>query len=385
MRFLVRARCLQAVMVCVLLLISGCGTLKGLSIGGGSLRVESIHEQVITGKPEASSRIFANLRAIDPNGFVVTGQGIQPYVTYDGGLNWEPFEGERPPTMRYFYTIKGEERSFHFGFRYLQRSGDTLRGMQAAWSQDGVIVEEIDDMQMTIPGLHPEPVAHGYASLFGGYMDPDGTLYIFAQVTMEEDIGAVTARSALGRYHRRSILLRSNDQGRSFSHHATVATSKDAPWANEGPNESGFVILPSGEILSIMRTGSDRAHAARAYPMLSARSSDWGTTWHSHSRIPRRGVRPRVIQLQNGILVCTAGRPDNNLIFSVDEGGTWTREYNLDSRHRSSGYMSLAEVEPNRILVIYELQDYRTKRFWLWEPPPAQSVVKAVVLEVRAP
>jgi hypothetical protein len=371
---------------CVLaLLSSGCATVMTGMPGyrAAALDIRKVHETIIGSGPAGGqhSRLYPRIRYIDEEKIIASGRGFR-VVSMDGGFSWEPYDGIQYPELRYSYTIDAGEERFHYHPGFTQRRGDQILGSSAAWSRAGVITETIERPVVVMENPPSTAGPGGFLYAYQGMFDPDGNILILAQTTLDEERGVRTARNALGGFHRRAVVLRSEDRGQTFSHFSTVATSADAPWAAEGPSESTWVVLPDGDILCVMRTGSDRSHQHRAEPMLSARSSDWGKTWHSHSRIPRRGVRPRMIRLENGILVCTAGRPDNNLIFSLDDGRTWTREYNLDSRHQSSGYLYVAEIEPNRVIVVYELHDYSAQRFWLWEPPDRKNVAKAVVLDV---
>ena len=69
--------------------------------------------------------------------------------------------------------------------------------------------------------------------------------------------------------------------------------------------------------------------------------------------IADRGVWPNACRMQSGVLACTYGRPANWLAFSLDEGQTWTGHFCFYTGLTSS-YNSVEEVEPDKLLVVYD-------------------------------
>lgn len=185
------------------------------------------------------------------------------------------------------------------------------------------------------------------------------------------------------------VLMSSSDQGRSFHYVSTIATPDDAPWGNEGPCEPAVVRLPNGDLVSVMRTGSMvyPAFAGGGSPnMIHGRSSDGGKNWKLR-RMMIPGVMPKLVRMSNGVLVCAFGRPGNNLIFSIDDGKTWGREVAITSCDiRTTGYCDLIEVEPGRLLVVYDAFNMDMGGFWLWEPREVNGLIGVFVdVKYRGP
>ena len=191
---------------------------------------------------------------------------------------------------------------------------------------------------------------------------------------------------AVGREKKYTVLLlASDDGGRHFRTLSVVARPGDAPWGTHGPAEPSLVRLPDGRLLCMMRTGSYASYSEKggSAKMLLAESSDGGRTWKKRF-FPRPGVRPRLLLMSNGVLVCAFGRPGNNLMFSTDFGRTWGREIRLTPADaRSTGYVGLAEVEPGKLLAVYDLYNTSPRRFWLWEPPQERNVIYGVFVAVQ--
>jgi hypothetical protein len=105
---------------------------------------------------------------------------------------------------------------------------------------------------------------------------------------------------------------------------------------------------------------------------------DEGRTWSKPHRLEALGVAPYAIALSSGVLACSYGRPGNHIMFSVDEGATWTGHTQISpdvwhappatghDRRGSMCYNSIIEVEPGKVLFFYDTlgvierdQDYK--------------------------
>ena len=167
------------------------------------------------------------------------------------------------------------------------------------------------------------------------------------------------------RYYHLS-LIRSSDGGKSWSEFSTIADVKpgEPGWPNlgkEGPCETGLVRLADNRLYAIYRTGGNGFIG-------NSWSNDDGKTWTTPVSIPYKGVALRVRRLSNGVLACTTGRPGPVVVmFSVDgTGEKWTHItpiFNGQSTH----YTDLIEVEPGKLLVVYDSVPYN------WEPIPASD------------
>lgn len=104
--------------------------------------------------------------------------------------------------------------------------------------------------------------------------------------------------------------------------------------------------------------------------MYASWSADMGKTWTKPEVIAPNGVLPRLLRLENGIVVISTGRPGVQLLFS--KGGvdskSWTDPIEMlpyDSESHevqyavSCGYTGMVATGPNRFLLIYSDFKYR--------------------------
>ncbi len=80
-----------------------------------------------------------------------------------------------------------------------------------------------------------------------------------------------------------------------------------------GFTEPAFVILQDGTFLCVLRTTDGLGHG----PMYTSRSRDRGATWSTPEVIAPAGVLPRLLTLDNGVVVLTSGRPGVQMRFSL--------------------------------------------------------------------
>jgi hypothetical protein len=153
------------------------------------------------------------------------------------------------------------------------------------------------------------------------------------------------------------LLVRSRDRGNTWDEYGMIAGlavgEKPTSWmGNEGPNEAAIVRLADQRLYAIFRTGSDA-------PMGQSWSSDDGKTWTQPVSIGFKGVAPHLRRLSNGTLVCSTGRPGPVTIsFNVDgRGGSWEHATEV-FRGKSTCYSDVIEVEPGRLLVVYDSVPY---------------------------
>jgi hypothetical protein len=124
-----------------------------------------------------------------------------------------------------------------------------------------------------------------------------------------------------------------------------------------GFTEPGFEILSDGSMICVSRTSDGFGYS----PMYISRSADMGKTWSRPVPFTRAGVLPRVLQLENGVVVLSAGRPGVQLRFSTDgKGEKWTDPfemlpYDVENKRDavSCGYTDLVATGPNSFLIIY--------------------------------
>lgn len=172
----------------------------------------------------------------------------------------------------------------------------------------------------------------------------------------------------VGDKYYRTFLVRSDDKGRNWSYMTTIAGDSEAEAAlkseheeqTEGFCEPRMIRLPDGRLLVVMRRGSNNV-------IFRSWSNDDGQSWSKPSSIGFKGVKPNLWLMSSGILALCTGRPEPVKIrFSVDGGETWTNTtqimgaikegdlYDPKNRLRSTCYTGMAEVEPNKLLIVYD-------------------------------
>ena len=146
---------------------------------------------------------------------------------------------------------------------------------------------------------------------------------------------------------RRSYIGRSGDRGKTWEYLSTVAYRPFL--GNEGYSELVIRRLPNGEILALVRTGGNSNPGWHDNPLMLSRSSDGGRTWSPVERTGVEGVWPDLLVMSDGTLACSYGRPGAHIMFSTDNGRTWTDHTSIDAE-RYSGYTAICEVAPGEIL-----------------------------------
>lgn len=131
----------------------------------------------------------------------------------------------------------------------------------------------------------------------------------------------------------------------------------------QGFSEACFEILRDCTFFCVMRSGYNT-------PMYKSFSYDKGHTWMIPEAFTPNGVKPRMLQLDNGVLVLASGRPGLQLRFCLDgDGKTWTEPIemlpfmdengNYDMWAVSCGYPRLLQVGNNTFYMVYS--DFRTQ------------------------
>ena len=140
----------------------------------------------------------------------------------------------------------------------------------------------------------------------------------------------------------RVVCYHSTDQGRTWGAESVIAGG--ATYAHE-PVMS---FCSNGDVLCIMRR-----------ELYQARSRDGGKTWEPQTNLEGIGVDPDLCLLSNGVLACSYGRPGNRIMFSVDgTGRKWTDRLKIyEYQGGSFGYTGIVEVEPGRLLFVYDRRD----------------------------
>lgn len=163
------------------------------------------------------------------------------------------------------------------------------------------------------------------------------------------------------------FFYRSTDNGRSWKIQGRVLYKPDPkadPMANErsGFTEPAFEVMADGSLLCVMRT-TDWDGVG---PMYASRSTDLGKTWTEPEAFTPNGVLPKLLPLDNGVLVLSSGRPGVQIRFSTDgHGRQWTEPFDLvpvtgGMSADSCGYTELLPTGPDRFLIVYTHFKHRT-------------------------
>jgi hypothetical protein len=175
----------------------------------------------------------------------------------------------------------------------------------------------------------------------------------------EDDAGAwLMPAYSWSRTGNRAVLLKSDDDGRNWSFHATIVNATTiiksgvpvtTPWL-----ESMVVRTKDGSLLAEIRTGSS-ADASLVF----ARSSDGGLTWTDPEKVvagPRRepvtGKLPNVLLLPNGTLALLTAHTKRGCFLYLSSDGTgreWDEGHIITTSSGSN--TSMVALTDNRLLV----------------------------------
>lgn len=172
----------------------------------------------------------------------------------------------------------------------------------------------------------------------------------------------------------RSIALRSDDRGKTWHYLSTIAFDGKEDSRGEGFDETSLLVLNDGKILSFIRSGASYQASlgssnnnnwdnkmpfsyGKQTPVYLSSSIDGGKNWSIPDPITEFGVWPDAIQLENGIIAVSYGRPGNWLMFNdpkTNESWGPIIPYFNDLYPPDCGnYASIEEVAPNTLLVVY--------------------------------
>ncbi|MCF7687784.1 MAG: glycoside hydrolase [Cephaloticoccus sp.] len=179
--------------------------------------------------------------------------------------------------------------------------------------------------------------------------------------------------------HGHVACYRSDDAGHSWQVQGRILYRPESKSDSHAAERDGFtepasIVLPDGELLAVLRTTDGHGDG----PLYLCRSKDEGRTWSSPRVLRANGVLPRLLRLDNGVLVLSTGRPGAELMFSADgRGEAWretralvpiTSDYN---QHDSCGYTSLLAVGRDAFLVAYS---------WFRKPADRGQTRKAILV-----
>ena len=231
-----------------------------------------------------------------------------------------------------------------------------------AWrSTDGLRTLEQEESTVRIPGgpSRQRKSDEWYGFYFYRNMVelPNGTFLTTMEGNLENDKLPPNDRRSASEtvYMQRTIIVTSQDQGRTWDYLSTVAAPVPGDPVGQGFDEPTILRLRDGRILCVMRTG----HFS---PLYAAWSSDDGKTWTE----PRytgleRGCDPHLLMLEDGRILLSYGErfPTGSYLqpkkrgalvkfaLSEDAGASW--RVATIAAGMGSSYSTVIEVEPNLI------------------------------------
>jgi len=182
-----------------------------------------------------------------------------------------------------------------------------------------------------------------------------------------------------GDEHDRSTVFRTTDGFKTLHYFSTCGMWREGIENSAGLNETDMCRVPDGRLLTVMRNQG-------GYPMYQAHSSDNGASWTPVTRFSDMGVDPALCVLQNGVVVCSYGRPGVKVAFSENGGDDWQKHTTIQMgafdqngsepcpvgalNSRSCSYTDVTETAPNTATVYYSAPvDWADNPKWTpWDP-----------------
>lgn len=135
---------------------------------------------------------------------------------------------------------------------------------------------------------------------------------------------------------RMSHLMRSTDEGKTWTHFSTI-----------GPGgEPAVCRLSATEQVAVIR-GDRNSRMRQTF------SHDGGKTWTQPVELEVGKVLPDLVLMSNGVLACSYGRPASCLMFSLDGGKTWPSHHVISERV-GFNYTSIREISLGKLLYIHD-------------------------------
>jgi hypothetical protein len=301
----------------------------------------------------------------------------------DGGNSWESMPGwpmgdGAGRHLRSEHVSLPDGRSF-VASRFLVATGGKNEYILPAWisTADGESWSRIEPTPFEFPFGYSGDFSEPSTSLFGMYREKPtelmkgffkefgsrwmvGLLWHLHPLDESTLLAFVYASTHPQRPGPRyvTVCLQSHDFGQSWSVRSVPGPYDPAHEAInrhkkpvDGLCEPSVTRLRNGDHFLVMRMGAWKG-------LYTARSADGCRTWTRPRPISVFGILPTVLTLPDGVLALASGRPDNTLSFSLDDGESWPWTYRLldqtDTLHPSTRNSTLIQVEPNRLLYLYD-------------------------------
>lgn len=150
-------------------------------------------------------------------------------------------------------------------------------------------------------------------------------------------------------------MLRSDDEGRTWTVMSKISTGSGETTLSKGHNETAFYYLGEGEWIAAAR----RWKAGASLDLF--RSKDDGRTWEIESELTESRKHPaHLLQLSDGRFLLTYGTRIKGqygvaVKISSDKGHNWSEEKILFAQERPSdiGYPATVELEDGNLVTVY--------------------------------
>ena len=296
---------------------------------------------------------------------------LHPAVSLDNGQSWALGESAVPACYkkmrRCIYMTETSRGTFRYApYNYPER---TLR-FDSYWEYPDGSASSMGKSRIVLPFRQEGEMR----TMDQGVELADGSIMLVAYGK------SASSKGNTGYY---VFTLISTNNGATFEYGVPVATHDQCQPSIFGPNEAALLRCDNGDLICVMRTGSTVQWGADPikdmYSMLIARSKDEGNTWEVKSMgLP--GVNPRMLRMENGVIVLAYGRPGNNLIFSKNDGLSWGSEITLTPADaRSTGYIGMTALDSNKLFVAYDTFNTDLSRLWLWEPEEVNGIFGQII------
>jgi len=320
------------------------------------------------------------------DGRIVVGPKDKSAWSYDGGHTWE--RGPEGPGEKVAIDLgngeiltAGRNSNRRPDGKFIVKMRRSKDNWETVENEDGIF--DIPNASFTVTGSGGR--VDGFLFHHGILKLPNGDLIGSMYGNYEGDkLLCAGYPTELNQRKYRTIVVFSKDKGRTWGDHVLVAydkmlgrgipdghkmIGKSIPESrggrtmivpaitSEGFREADLVEAPNGDLICVMRSGGrNPAPGVNLFPtpLYCSRSQDGGKSWTPPEQIADRGTCPSLVTMNNGIIVCTYGRPGNWLIFSDDNGKTWKGAFQFGTTG-SSNY--LLEVAPNTIQVYHETKE----------------------------
>ncbi|HEY8689117.1 MAG TPA: sialidase family protein [Chitinophagaceae bacterium] len=308
-------------------------------------------------------------------------------VSRDGGKSWSPSEN---PSIGGGLLLPGGDRIKIYTPKAIA-TGELKLPIPVVANKGGIGLYKLSELPEILQGVYLNRLAKGGASWVTEHNvldDPQAVRYTISglfplvwwgDMHVAAD-GSIITGIYPGFYLNEKggvdpsgvLFYRSTDEGHTWKLQGRIPYQPDLitdPTGDKrlsfGFTEPAFEILSDGTFLCVMRTTDNFVSNS---PMYFSRSTDLGVKWTKPQTFTKAGVLPRLLQLDNGVIVLASGRPGVQLRFCTDNKGQgWTDPFemlpfkNEKDPAVSCGYTGLLATGPNSFLLIYSDFNYRNK------------------------